>query len=639
MKKHLAIITAAIAVLAPTGSAQAATIKSKVRFSATSFAASEDAGSATLTVTRSARNGKSKSATSTVASVGYSTSNGTAVAGLDYTATSGRLTFPACPNNPAASDPCLVQSITVPIADDNVIDGNKTVRVSLTSPSRNATVVNPQKTTLTIADNEGPTRVSFDAPDYRVWELGPQVELHVIRSGAGISGSSSVDLATANDTATAPGDYTAKSATLSFAPGEVDKTVKIDIADDAAVEPSETFSVNLSNASAGTSIDTASAPVTILDDDTPVTPRVELEQATYTVGEGGDVTLTVNRTAGVDSAVSVDYATVAQSAGADIDFSAVADTLEFDPGDTSQSFTVATTGDSLHEGDETFAVNLSNAIPAGTVINPASATITITDDDPIPTIGLGSTTTGNGTVTVVVELSNPTTGTVTVIYIITDGSGNQVGTGTATVQPGQTGTTVQVPVSGDGPFTVTITNPTGGTIDPADATAVATPPAVAGTPRSSDPGTSTDAPAEQAAANTAATAQPTPAATNSQAVLDAKLGACRLRVMTAKRVDRRRGLTVKLRAGHTCTATLGASVKGKQSKASKVVRALKTKRQTVRLRAGKTQTVKLRFSKRALGFIKRALNARRPMTLTLVVIERNTSKHVSKRTFRTKLRR
>ena len=132
------------------------------------------------------------------------------------------------------------------------------------------------------------------------------------------------------------------------------------------------------------------------------------------------------------------------------------------------------------------------------------------------------------------------------------------------------------------------------------------------------------------------------AANDSQMLLDAKLGACRLKVTAAKRVDRRRGLIVKLRAGSTCAVTIGASVKGtgKSSAASpKLVRALKTKRQTVRLRAGRTTVLKLRFTKRALGFIKRALDARRPMTLTLVVIERESTDRVSKRTFRTKLRR
>jgi hypothetical protein len=128
--------------------------------------------------------------------------------------------------------------------------------------------------------------------------------------------------------------------------------------------------------------------------------------------------------------------------------------------------------------------------------------------------------------------------------------------------------------------------------------------------------------------------------TESPSVLDAKVGACRPEVTAAKRVDRRRGLVVKPRAGRACTAIIGASVKGSgRTTSSTSPRALKTKRQTIDLRAGKTTVMKLRCSKRALDFIKRALNAHRPMTLTLVVVERDMSKRVSKRTFRMKLRR
>ncbi|MFL5842370.1 MAG: Calx-beta domain-containing protein [Thermoleophilaceae bacterium] len=640
MNKHLALITAAlIALLVPVSAAQAAPAKAKVRFGATTFAVAENGGSAAVAVTRSARNGKSKSATNNIVTVGYTTSNGTAVAGTDYTAASGRLSFPACGPSPAAADPCLVQMIHVAINDDNVVNGNRTVKLALTSPSRNAVVVNPQKATLTIADNEGPNRVTFDSADYKVWELGPQAEIHVIRSGVGISGSSSVDFSTADGSAGAPGDYTATSATLAYGAGEVDKTVLVPITDDSAVEPTETFDVHLTNASGGTTIDTPSAPVTILDDDVVVAPHIGFDVSALSVNEGGDVTITVNRTASIDSAVSIDYATAAQTATPDVDFTAGADTLDFDPGDTSQSFTVSTLGDSLHEGSETFALSLFNAIPGSTILDTATTTVTIADDDPVPTISAGNGSVSDGTLTFDIVLSNPTTSLVTVTYTVTDGAGNTVATGTATIPAGSTGTTVHVPVTGEGPFTITLTNPTGGTIDPVGGTS-STKPASGG----DTTGTAASSPPVDQGTTEQPTSQTpvTPASRDAIQLLAAGMSACRLSVKVAKRVDRRNGLVVKLRAGRNCAVTLGANVKGtggKRTGSTKVLRALKTKRQTLNLVKGETRTVKLRFSKRALGFIKRALDARRPMTLSLAVIERDTAKRVSKRTTRTKLRR
>ena len=76
----------------------------------------------------------------------------------------------------------------------------------------------------------------------------------------------SVGYVTANGTATSPGDYTAASGTLSFAAGVVSRTVTVTIIGDAAVEPSQTFVVNLRNPSNVTIAD-AQGVCTILNND------------------------------------------------------------------------------------------------------------------------------------------------------------------------------------------------------------------------------------------------------------------------------------------------------------------------------------------------------------------------------------
>lgn len=57
-----------------------------------------------------------------------------------------------------------------------------------------------------------------------------------------------VKYATANGTAAAPADYTAKALTmLSFSPGQTTKTVTVSVKGDLTVEPNETLFVNLSS--------------------------------------------------------------------------------------------------------------------------------------------------------------------------------------------------------------------------------------------------------------------------------------------------------------------------------------------------------------------------------------------------------
>ena len=66
------------------------------------------------------------------------------------------------------------------------------------------------------------------------------------RSGVA-SGMSSVNFATTNGTAMSPEDYTSKSGTLDFAPGETTKTLNVVVIGDFAAEANETFYVTLSN--------------------------------------------------------------------------------------------------------------------------------------------------------------------------------------------------------------------------------------------------------------------------------------------------------------------------------------------------------------------------------------------------------
>jgi hypothetical protein len=83
----------------------------------------------------------SSSSTQTI-TVQYSTANGTALAGSDYTATTGTLTF-----NPGVTS----QTISIPILNDAVNEANETFTVKLTTPT-NAILGGTATVTTTITD-------------------------------------------------------------------------------------------------------------------------------------------------------------------------------------------------------------------------------------------------------------------------------------------------------------------------------------------------------------------------------------------------------------------------------------------------------------------------------------------------------
>src|SRR5262249_38550289 len=82
-----------------------------------------------------------------------------------------------------------------------------------------------------------------------------------------------VDFATADGTATAPGDYVPNTGTVTFAPGETAKTVAVQVKGDTTVERDETLDVNLANATGNATIADGQGIGTIANDDLPVNVR------------------------------------------------------------------------------------------------------------------------------------------------------------------------------------------------------------------------------------------------------------------------------------------------------------------------------------------------------------------------------
>ena len=103
-----------------------------------------------------------------------------------------------------------------------------------------------------------------------------------VRLNAAVEGTVTVDYATSDGTAAAGEDYAATSGTLTFAPGETEKTVSVPIHDDSHDEGSETLSLTLSNAQ-GARIGDGEATGTIVNSD--AIPRGWLARFGRTVAE------------------------------------------------------------------------------------------------------------------------------------------------------------------------------------------------------------------------------------------------------------------------------------------------------------------------------------------------------------------
>jgi hypothetical protein len=401
--------------------------------------------------------------------VDYATQDETAVAGLDYEAASGTLTFA-----PGDTSNRLVVVATI---DDGVDEGTESFLLVIESGAAvyyfdpRLPGVRPllDPFAFPILDNDPAPTISIGNATVTEGNSGTTSAVFDVSLSHASAFEITVDFATADSLAFAGSDYVAATGTLTFAPGEMTKQIVVDVVGDLSPELHETFTVTLSDA-VNAVIDDGVGTGMIRNDDTAVIPGVP-----PFASEGQDAVFGVRLSHAVDHVVTVDYATQDDTALTGLDYEAASGTLVFAPGDTAlRQVVVATIDDVVDEGTERFLLVVD---ASGTVGNPPGpfSFASILDNDPAPTISIGDAvvTEGNGGTTTnavfEVSLSHASAFEITVDFASADGTGQAgsdygAASGTLTFAPGETSKQVLVAVNGDlldeadETFSVTLSN-------------------------------------------------------------------------------------------------------------------------------------------------------------------------------------
>ncbi|MFL6543325.1 MAG: Calx-beta domain-containing protein [Chthoniobacterales bacterium] len=147
---------------------------STIQFGAASYAVGESDGAAMINVVRSGGRGFAVSAR-------VDTSNGTAIAGPDYTATS--LTVSFAPGE-------FSKIISIPIIDDAEREPSESFAVTLSTPSGNAVIGSPGTASVTIFDNDEPPAPDNSTKLINVSTRGPVEQgENVMIAGVIVTGS------------------------------------------------------------------------------------------------------------------------------------------------------------------------------------------------------------------------------------------------------------------------------------------------------------------------------------------------------------------------------------------------------------------------------------------------------------------
>jgi hypothetical protein len=405
---HFSTSTAAdIDVLGTVSSAANQTVS----LNTSSVSIDETAGSVSLTVTRTPTASGDISGTLTVP---YSTANGTAVSGTNYTGTTaGSLTFG--PN-------VTTQTITVPVTAVEPQGGNKTFTVSLGTPSLtgdagvSAADGSPSSATVTIVDDFVQT-VGFNssASTISVPESAGNAVLTVNRT-ASISGDTSgtitLPYSTANGTAASGTNYTGTTTgSISFGPGVLTQTISVPVIPVSPQGGNKTFTVTLGTPTItgdpGAEVAdaaTASSTVTIVD----TAATYSVAYSTYSVNETeGTAEVSVTRTGYVANPATVTYNTSNGSAINGTNYSGVTGaTLSFAVNQSTGVISVPITDVTNQGGNKTFTVTLTGVTPTtgdfGSLGTSTATTVTIVDAATVT-----NTLTGTAAVVSDIEASGP----------------------------------------------------------------------------------------------------------------------------------------------------------------------------------------------------------------------------------------
>ena len=337
-----------------------------LNFAVATYSVDEAGTNAVVMVTRT--NG-----TTGVITVNFSTSDGSARAGLDYVGTSGILSFADGETN---------KSIVIPIILDTISEASETFDVSLAGPTSGGALLGSQTSTrVTIINNDIATfgNLVFSAPTISILDGSGNVTLTINRIG-GTQSNLTVDVISAPVTAIPGADYLNVITNVLFTNGQISATVNVPILRNLAIQGDTTFSVYLTNLLGGASLANPNV-VTVTINEADFGPGIiGFTSASFLVGENQtNAVITVSRTNGFTGSVTVDYATIDQTAVSNVDYFLSQGQLTFLNGETNKTFLVRIQDDTVYQGNRTFDVRLMNAV--GASLGLTNAPVTILDNE------------------------------------------------------------------------------------------------------------------------------------------------------------------------------------------------------------------------------------------------------------------
>ncbi len=405
--------------------------------------------------------------------VGYTTTSGTAIAGADFAAQTGVITFTPLQK---------IQMVTVPIFGDGVVEATEEftlnlfmpVGASLTTLGMSAIGTIREQSSLPVLTIEDTELVEGDT-DFAYATFA------VSLSDAPTATPVMVAYQTVDGTAQAGQSYVAQSGTLTFGVGVTAQSILIPVIGDTWDEINNTFLVRLSDP-VGAVLETDEALALIINnDDPPMADFIGAESITEPMTGTAEITFTVALSAPSGRPVTVHWNTGDDgSAVAGVNYVDTVGAVVFAPGSILETFTVTVMRDNVKTFPLTFSVQMQSELYSA-VFGNRYIPATIFDADVLPTLSLSKPIVAEGDtgltqIVFVASLSAPMDVPVMAAYTTADGAATAgadylAAAGTITFAPGTMTQSITVMVIGDAAaesdetINLVLSNPSGAILD------------------------------------------------------------------------------------------------------------------------------------------------------------------------------
>ncbi|MGI9325667.1 MAG: Calx-beta domain-containing protein [Pseudomonadales bacterium] len=303
-----------------------------------------------------------------------STADNTANAGRDYQAFTETVIIAAGSKS--------VQ-VAVPVLDDGLDEADEALQLSVTSEGG---LAGPSGTSVVILDDEPLPRLSVGDIIIPEGDASTQIARVPVTLSAISERAISFSYGASSVSAEADVDFVQVSGSYTFAPGERETFIDIELFGDLDVEPDEQLQVRIASVEHAALLDGIGV-VTIENDDARLSSAtlVRVSSDNLVEGSSGLVRLSLSETANED--VVVDLVDIPGDASVSQDYSDVSKRVTISAGQSSTNFSLQTVNDELFETGEAMFLTITN-LSGPAQIEVASVDIAIADNEAPPQLSL-----------------------------------------------------------------------------------------------------------------------------------------------------------------------------------------------------------------------------------------------------------